>query len=120
MQRWLATAQTISSTIQFSESMSTSQLLSLVLSLKTFNSFEPTAWAVFRGIVAVYACIGIAVFSAYSGYIAFQLHSSQAYTINDVILGSTQCNDDAFQLGSICVTAHTMVSRLQVLRISIY
>ncbi|KAF7986301.1 hypothetical protein HWV62_35252 [Athelia sp. TMB] len=31
------------------------------------HAFEPTGWAILRGVVAVYACVGLVVFSAYSG-----------------------------------------------------
>ena len=30
------------------------------------DSFEPTGWAILRGVVAVYACVGLVVFSTYS------------------------------------------------------
>ncbi|KZP14776.1 hypothetical protein FIBSPDRAFT_935566 [Athelia psychrophila] len=30
------------------------------------HAFEPTIWAIFRGIIAVYSCVGLVVFSAYS------------------------------------------------------
>ncbi|KZP21782.1 hypothetical protein FIBSPDRAFT_1044052 [Athelia psychrophila] len=40
------------------------------------HAFEPTGWAILRGVVAVYSCIGILIFSAYSGVSEWQLFMS--------------------------------------------
>ncbi|KZP14821.1 hypothetical protein FIBSPDRAFT_1048594 [Athelia psychrophila] len=74
------------------------------------HAFEPTAWVIFRGIIAVYSCVGLVAFSAYSGYIEFQVYSDRGYTVNDVILGPTQCADAARNINITSVIAATMTS----------
>lgn len=63
------------------------------------------------------SCIALPGFSAYSGYLGYQLHSIQADIINDAMLASTQCADIAANFNPTSVTATTMVSRLQLLGI---
>ncbi|KZP15114.1 hypothetical protein FIBSPDRAFT_90668 [Athelia psychrophila] len=40
------------------------------------HAFEPTGWAILRGVVAVYSCIGILIFSVYSGVSELQIFKS--------------------------------------------
>ncbi|KZP14782.1 hypothetical protein FIBSPDRAFT_979510 [Athelia psychrophila] len=42
----------------------------------TFDSFEPTIWAIFRGIMTVYACVGIVVLSVYPALAEAQLRGT--------------------------------------------
>lgn len=87
------------------------------ISLRTINSFEPTGWAICRGIIAVYSCLGLVVFSAYSGYTEKQLYSNQAYIVKETLM--TECFDIA--PGPNTVTAFTtdLVSIFQMLEILI-
>ncbi|KZP13198.1 hypothetical protein FIBSPDRAFT_936470 [Athelia psychrophila] len=51
--------------------------------------FEPTGWAILRGVVAVYSCIGILIFSAYSGVAQVQLYTSVPLPDKPVISSSS-------------------------------
>ncbi|KZP24969.1 hypothetical protein FIBSPDRAFT_929535 [Athelia psychrophila] len=55
------------------------------------HAFEPMAWGIFRGIVAVYTCVGLVIFSAYSGISEVQLYASSdtAFTLQETILPHT-------------------------------
>lgn len=67
MQRWLVTAKITYSETLFFESMGRSPACSYIfIALIMFNSFEPTIWAIFRGIITMYSCVGLVVFSGYS------------------------------------------------------
>ncbi|KZP07930.1 hypothetical protein FIBSPDRAFT_996584 [Athelia psychrophila] len=70
------------------------------------HAFEPAGWAIFRGIIAVYACICLVVSSAYSGYTQYQLHSDIRYTPKDTML-VPQCADYERFFGYFSVTAFT-------------
>ncbi|KZP04354.1 hypothetical protein FIBSPDRAFT_1054733 [Athelia psychrophila] len=72
------------------------------------HAFEPTVWAIFRGIFAVYSCIGLLVFSAYSSYIEYQFYLHRAYVVNDAILSSTNCSMVAADYYITSVTATIM------------
>lgn len=46
------------------------------------------AWGIFRGIIAVYSCVGLAIFSAYSVISEVQLYASSdiAFALQETIL----------------------------------
>ncbi|KZP13556.1 hypothetical protein FIBSPDRAFT_897326 [Athelia psychrophila] len=50
------------------------------IALTMLNSFEPTIWAIFRGIIAVYTCIGLVVSSVYSALSEAQLRGTLTVT----------------------------------------
>ncbi|KZP24964.1 hypothetical protein FIBSPDRAFT_1041758 [Athelia psychrophila] len=55
------------------------------------HTFEPMAWGIFRGIIAVYTCVGLVIFSAYSGISEVQLYASSntVFTLQETILPQT-------------------------------
>lgn len=63
------------------------------------DSFEPTGWAVLRGVVAVYACVGLVVFSTYSS-----IAEAQAATIDTVIETVIPVNQAGEFLNTLSVT----------------
>ncbi|KZP07926.1 hypothetical protein FIBSPDRAFT_996577 [Athelia psychrophila] len=71
------------------------------------HKFEPAGWAIFRGIIAVYACIGLVVSSAYAGFTQFQLHSNTIYTPKDTMYTVTSCVEFDRFLAYFSVTALT-------------
>lgn len=72
-----------------------------------FDSFEPAGWAIFRGIIAVYSCVGLVAFSVYDGYTELQLRSNLAYTVKETILPVTQCAPTTYSEITTSVTAFT-------------
>ncbi|KZP24965.1 hypothetical protein FIBSPDRAFT_929532 [Athelia psychrophila] len=58
------------------------------------------AWGVFRGIIAVYTCVGLAIFSAYSGISEVQLYASSntGFALQDTILPQTLTGVEADDL----------------------
>ncbi|KAF7986264.1 hypothetical protein HWV62_35178 [Athelia sp. TMB] len=51
------------------------------------HAFEPTGWAVLRGVVAVYACVGLVVFSAYSSIAEAQAATSDTVVERAIPIG---------------------------------
>lgn len=82
----------------------------------TFDRFEPIGWAIFRGVIAAYSCIGLVTFATYAIYTQVQLSSNQAYTLQESIIPFKQCAD---VVGSTTtyVTAFQIVSMPHLLRI---
>ncbi|KZP24966.1 hypothetical protein FIBSPDRAFT_950668 [Athelia psychrophila] len=64
------------------------------------HTFEPMAWGVFRGIIAVYTCVGLVIFSAYSGISEVQLYASSntGFALQDTILPQTLTGVEADDL----------------------
>ncbi|KZP15334.1 hypothetical protein FIBSPDRAFT_958988 [Athelia psychrophila] len=52
------------------------------------HAFEPTGWAIFRGIIAVYCFVGLLVFAAYTGYSAEETHASGGITIQETVVAN--------------------------------
>lgn len=73
-----------------------------------FDSFEPAMWAILRGIIAVYSCMGLVAFSFYESYTELQIHSNLAYTVKETILPITQCAPAAYSERITSVTAFTI------------
>ncbi|KAF7982861.1 hypothetical protein HWV62_25082 [Athelia sp. TMB] len=42
------------------------------------HSFEPAGWAIFRGVIALYSCVSLVVFSAYAGVSEWQAYANGA------------------------------------------
>lgn len=82
----------------------------------TFDRFEPIGWAIFRGVIAAYSCIGLVTFATYAIYTQVQLSSNQAYTLQESIIPFKQCAD---VVGSTTtyVTAFQIVSMPHLPRI---
>ncbi|KZP25073.1 hypothetical protein FIBSPDRAFT_929611 [Athelia psychrophila] len=54
------------------------------------HPFEPTGWAIFRGIIAVYCFAGLLVFAAYTGYSGGETYANAGVTIQETILPKAQ------------------------------
>lgn len=81
VRRLLVTAQIMCSDFQFFESTRKLQACNYTfIALTMLNSFEPTIWAIFRGIIAVYTCIGLVVSSVYSALSEAQLRGTLTVT----------------------------------------
>ncbi|KZP15327.1 hypothetical protein FIBSPDRAFT_1048252 [Athelia psychrophila] len=50
------------------------------------HAFEPTGWAIFRGIIAVYFCVGLLGFAAYTGYSEGETYANGGAAIQETIL----------------------------------
>ncbi|KZP25054.1 hypothetical protein FIBSPDRAFT_1041830 [Athelia psychrophila] len=54
------------------------------------HAFEPTGWAIFRGTIAVYCCVGLLLFAAYEGYSEGVTYGKDGMSVQERVLASAQ------------------------------
>ncbi|KZP15342.1 hypothetical protein FIBSPDRAFT_1048265 [Athelia psychrophila] len=62
------------------------------------HAFEPTAWAIFRGTVAAYCCVGLLAFTAYEGYSGGKTYTNGGHPVQETVLPQSQVNTDGYLL----------------------
>lgn len=76
----------------------------------TPGRFEPTAWAVFRGIIAVYSCFALVTFAAYSAVSEVQSREALAFKETLTVTAPFTHNNDV----GLHVTSYLMVGPLRL------
>ncbi|KZP02527.1 hypothetical protein FIBSPDRAFT_905770, partial [Athelia psychrophila] len=68
----------------------TDQCASYIFQRSVFrkHAFEPTGWAVLRGIIAVYCCVGLLVFTAYEGYSEGDTYANGGILVQESVLAN--------------------------------